>query len=109
MPFLLAKPRAEKYAIGTEITIAHGQATTNILSPKIAQVDQLLVIAPPLTPTKIETTKTIGVYHLANLETNSSALLFLDPLLEMSSKILATAESLYSLITLRVKVPLFTR
>ena len=50
-----------------------------------------------------------GVYHLANLAMNSSALDFFSPLLEINSTILATALSSYFLLTLIVIEPVLTR
>ena len=50
-----------------------------------------------------------GVYHLANLAMNSSALDFFSPLLLINSIILATALSSYFLLTLTVIEPVLTR
>ena len=67
------------------------------------------MIRPPISKTKTDNKTIAGVYHLANLAMNSSALLFFSPLFEMSSMILATALSSYFFDTLTLIKPDLTK
>ena len=64
---------------------------------------------PPISRTNADNKTIAGVYHLANLAMNSSALLFFSPLLEISSIIFATALSSYFLETLTLIKPVLTK
>ena len=89
--------------------MAHGQPVTKILRPLTKYSLQSLVIMPPISNTNTDRRTIAGVYHLANLAMNSSALDFFSPLLEISSMILATALSSYFLETLTLIKPDLTK
>ncbi len=117
IPFLLAPPIPPKKLSGIDITSAQGQLITRKVSPlymnglNAAQPNEELFKMKILTsggniarPSEPATTS--GVYHLANLVINCSALPFLELAFSTNSSILVTVASPNSLVTLTSITPL---
>ena len=105
-PTLDAAPMPPKNPSGTEITSAHGQDTIRKLQALSIPSDHDKPNTRGMATAKSAAPiVTIGVYTRANLVTKFSRTAFLALAFSTSSKIFATVESSYSLVTLTLSIP----